>query len=51
MLKKNIKMLLLGPIFLFFASFHVAAETIEIDFVYVGEEDQSALLGGHQGLY
>jgi hypothetical protein len=51
MLKKNIKMLLLSLNFLFFASFQVAAETIEIDFIYVGEEDQSALLGVQQGLY
>jgi hypothetical protein len=50
MLKKNIKMLLVGLNFLFFTSFNVSAETIEIDFVYVGEEDQSALLGVHQGL-
>ena len=51
MLKKNIKMLLPGMNFLFFASFYVSAETTEIDFIYVGEENQSALLGFQQGLY
>ena len=50
MLKKNI-IALLSLSFLFLTSFYVSAETIEIDFVYVGEEDQSALLGVKQGLY
>ena len=50
MLKKNIKRLLLGLNFLFFTAINVSAETIEIDFVYVGEQDQSALLGVRQGL-
>jgi hypothetical protein len=50
MLKKNINVLL-SLNFLFFTSFNTSAETIEIDFVYVGEEDQSALLGVQQGLY
>ncbi len=51
MLKKNIKMLLIGLNLLFFASICVATETIEIDFIYVGDEDQTALLGVKQGLY
>jgi len=50
MLKKNINMLLVSLNLLFFASFYVSAETIEIDFVYVGAEDHSALLGVQQGL-
>jgi len=50
MLKKDIN-ILLSLCFLFFASFFVSAETVEIDFAYVGEEDQSALLGVQQGLY
>ncbi len=50
MLKKNINVLL-SLYFLFCTSIYVSAETIEIDFVYVGEEDQSALLGVQQGLY
>ena len=35
MLKKNIKLLLVSLNLLFFTSFYVSAETIEIDFVYV----------------
>jgi hypothetical protein len=50
MLKKNIKILLFSLNFLFFASSYVSAETIEIDFVYVGEEVHSALPGVQQGL-
>jgi len=51
MLKKNINMLLLSLNLLVLTSFCVSAETIEIDFAYVGEEDHTALLGVQQGLY
>ncbi len=51
MLKKNINVLLPSLYFLFFTSLYVSAETIEIDFAYVGEEDHTALLGVQQGLY
>ncbi len=50
MLKKNIKLLLVSLNLLFFTSFYVSAETIEIDFAYVGAQDHSALLGVQQGL-
>jgi hypothetical protein len=50
MLKKNINMLFFSLNLLFFSSFYVSAETIEIEFVYVGEQDHSALLGVQQGL-
>jgi len=51
MLKKNINVLLPSLYFLFFTSLYASAETIEIDFAYIGEEEQSALLGVQQGLY
>ncbi len=51
MLKKNINMLFVSLNLLFFTSFCVSAETIEIDLAYVGEEDHTALLGVQQGLY
>ena len=51
MLKKNINVLLPSLYFLFFTSLYVSAETIEIDFVYVGEQEDSALLGVQQGLF
>jgi hypothetical protein len=50
MLKKNTHILLISLNFLFFTSIYVSAETVEIDFAYVGEQDQSALLGVQQGL-
>ena len=50
MLKKNIKLLLVSLNLLIFTSFYVSAETIEIDFAYVGPQDHSALLGVQQGL-
>jgi len=43
--------MLLSLNLLVLTSFCVSAETIEIDFAYVGEEDHTALLGVQQGLY
>lgn len=51
MLKKDINVPLLSFYLLIFTSLYVSAETIEIDFIYVGEDNQSALLGVQQGLY
>jgi hypothetical protein len=50
MLKKNISLLLFSLNLLCFIPFCVSAETIEINFAYVGEQDHSALLGVQQGL-
>lgn len=51
MLKENINILLISFNLLVFTSFCVSAETIEIDIIYVGEQDHSALIGVQQGLY
>ncbi len=50
MLKKNINVLLFSLNILFFAPFCISAESIEINFAYVGEQDDSGLLGVQQGL-
>ncbi len=50
MLKKNINMLLFSLNLLFFTPFCISAETIEINFAYVGEKDGGSLLGAQQGL-
>ncbi len=50
MLKKNINSLWLCLSFLSISSISVAAETIGVHFAYVGEQNQSALLGVQQGL-
>ena len=50
MLKKNINVLFLSLNLLIFPSFCVLADTVEINFAYVGEQSDSALLGVKQGL-
>ena len=50
MLKKNINSLSLTLSLCFISSINVSAETIEVNFAYVGEQDHSAFLGVKQGL-
>ena len=47
---KNISLLLASLNLLFLTPFYVSAETMEIDFIYVGDKDHSALPGVQQGL-
>jgi len=51
MLKRNIRLLLLLPILACWLVQSVGADTLEVSFAYVGEQDDSALLGVQQGLY
>ena len=50
MLKKNINSLSLTLSLWFITFTGVSAETIEVNFAYVGEQDHSALIGVRQGL-
>ena len=51
MLKKNINRLCFCFSLFLVPAIGVPAETIEVNFAYVGEQDHSALLGVRQGLY